>query len=109
MANFTPGPWHIAGALGEWVNDERNANICRVNPDVSLVSAGKYVRGNAPHSGNARLIAAAPDLFHAAAWMVGVLDTWANNESEEHIFAADATFEEAEEALREAVARVKEA
>ena len=67
MSGHTPGPWHVAGADGEWVNDERNMNVCRVNPDVSLAPTRKYVGGSAPHSGNANLIAAAPEFFRESA------------------------------------------
>ena len=102
MSGHTRGPWESAVDGFEWGLGVFSGETCVCRMDWPESRDGQ-------HESNARLIAAAPDLFHAAAWMVGVLDTWANNESEEHIFAADATFDEAEEALREAVARVKEA
>ncbi|MDP9475455.1 MAG: hypothetical protein M3R38_07155 [Actinomycetota bacterium] len=62
----TPGPWHLAGERGEWVNDEHNMNICRVNPTVSVAPNG-IARGDGPrsHESNARLIAASPKLLEA--------------------------------------------
>ena len=67
MAKHTPGPWHITGELGEWVNDKYQMNICRVNSTVSMGPNG-VTRSDGTHSrdANARLIAAAPDLLEAS-------------------------------------------
>ncbi len=66
MSGHTPGPWHVAGERGEWVNDSREMNVCRLNATVSVEPDGK-VRDDGPksHGANAHLIAAAPELLDA--------------------------------------------
>ena len=61
MAKFTPGPWHEHGGAVVYGNDDDNGN-----GDVVVdMLAGHVRRSPEELNANARLIAAAPDLYEA--------------------------------------------
>lgn len=67
VKGHTPGPFHVAGLHGEFVNDAREANLCRVNPTVSWNSWGiSQSDGPDSHKPNTELFAAAPSLLTLA-------------------------------------------
>ena len=77
---FTPGPW-VAGRNGRYVYQEADASpICTVAADV-------VVNRRAEDSANARLIAAAPDMY-AALMLVSIDNTAESLESIGDVMAA---------------------
>lgn len=60
---FTAGRWH---AVGFWVEHERDdvADICLCDP--ADLGQGHLTRSDHEIAANARLMAASPDLYHAA-------------------------------------------
>ena len=59
MSKHTPGPWKVSG-LARSIRDASGRAVCKVCSEGVLAEA----------TGNARLIAAAPDLLEAAQWVL---------------------------------------
>jgi hypothetical protein len=82
MADYTPGPWSV--------NDETETRSVYAGEDVICDVHDPYegFEGDSPEAeANARLIAAAPDLFAVCEALLGELDTEGFNRL---IFAAEA-------------------
>ena len=64
-AKFTPGPWFVAKAVDEGIV---------IDMGTQRIADCNWMRGPEDKA-NARLIAAAPDLFEALMQLVGVLES----------------------------------
>lgn len=72
MSKHTPGPW--------WAQGSRVAADSRGNTQLAAMLS-PLARMYGPNShGNARLIAAAPELLEALTWMVEIHDNWADKQ-----------------------------
>lgn len=93
-ARFTPGPWRFrfsGGTASVWTGDGKT----KVAGDVPYT----YEAGDC--DSNARLIEAAPDLFHAAVAMRAALLKYGVQIGD--LFGDDADFRAAREAIDEAI------
>lgn len=59
MNKYTPGPWHVETAHPKFTGDVR----CDVYPPQDLPMGSRIPVATSIHPENARLIAAAPELF----------------------------------------------
>jgi hypothetical protein len=67
-AAFTPGPWHHVNIGRDWYVAEADRTVvAAIHPEV-----GSHAEA---HFANARLIAAAPDLYEALAGLIGFAES----------------------------------
>jgi hypothetical protein len=101
--SFTPGPW-ILGGLGtiraEVQPDGSGWNVCEAYGDDEMVLSGE-------RDANARLIAAAPDLYAACKGLLDLLDMPAAKSVNDnaHFEKVGAAIQQARAALAKAVAQ----
>lgn len=79
---FTPGPWHIEEINpGEWQINSDSSDVCVTNITSSIDSGCNELSHE--DMGNARLIAAAPEMLECLMELLNDLQTngslWANN------------------------------
>lgn len=98
---FTPGPWVLVPATehhGPYIAADRGGDVCdcycMTEPGLASTRNGGPSRpvnfqGEEAHA-NARLIAAAPDLFAQLARVTDHLEVWARDHSDERTSETDA-------------------
>ena len=102
---FTPGPWRVSDVDHEGIADD----------SYHFIAAGKECHGNGPDGGfeiagcmstsDARLIAAAPELFEALREFIRIQDAYANAIYCEDAEEADKAMESLRKSARAAIAK----
>ncbi len=75
MNKYTPGPWHVETAHPRFTGDVR----CDVYPPQDLPMGSRIPVATSIHPENARLIAAAPDMYHALQDLIAYLGVDVDN------------------------------
>ena len=90
MAGHTPGPWQVAGTRHSGdLRIGRDTRLHAVGPDGDAVAMVFYDMKTGRGFQDARLIAAAPDLYEAAKFAWKRLDVTGDNcEAADKLFAA---------------------
>lgn len=97
MSKHTPGPWHVCDGCTHLISDEHHMTVAEARQIVNgNLRTGKteYVPGHQAQLANAKLIAAAPDLYDALRTMLDVF-----GDDNQHL-QQDAAIRQAVEACR---------